>query len=292
MNSISSYFVPAALLLALAGVALAQPNYCTQEMVVGTWAVAAQGTILMPGPGNSVLPIPAANLGIAAIELDGAMSSFSYNNVGGQITPGSMDGSITVNSDCTATVTWQTGITGTLLVLDEGKTMTSVMTSAGPMRNAVIYGDWKRISRVPNTLVAEQCAPNSFSGVYSLRMTGTIMVPQTGSTPAVAAPTVLLGIGSTHPNGTATGTAAASVGGQLMTMDVTAVDMPAINPDCTAMITWNHTAAGTPLGQSKQYVVVLDGGNEVWVLPVENFRGLPIQMATWTRISPVKTSAK
>jgi hypothetical protein len=277
------------LLAAGSGTALAQPNYCMPETVVGTYAVAAQGTMLITGPDGTLLPVPAATLGVAAIDGAGAITSRSYSSMGGQISQSEMPGAIRVNSDCTATVDWGQGVTGTLVIMDEGKVMTSLMVTTGAMGNAVIYGDWKRISRVPYTVVPAQCGPNIFSGVYAVKMSGTIMVAQSGSPTAMPAPTVLLGLGSTNPGGGATAKATASVAGQMMSMDISAAEIPKVESDCTVLVTWNHSSQGVALGQSRQFIVVLDGGNEAWGLPIENFRGQPIQLATWTRLSPIPT---
>jgi len=118
------------------------------------------------------------------------------------------------------------------------------------------------------------------------------MMPQTGTSQMVPAPMVLLGMGSAYPDGSMTAKATASIAGQVMPMEITAAEPVKVNPDCTAVATWNHTSQGVALGQSKHFMIVLDGGDEGWGLAIQSFRGLPIQLVNWKRISPIPSAAK
>ncbi len=278
------------LLLAGACTAMAQPSYCMQDTVVGTYAVAAQGYLIITAADGSLIPVPVASLGIASIDSTGAITSLAYNSMGGQIASRPMPGAIAVNSDCTASVDWGGGVTGALEIMDEGKEMHSQGLTAGAMGSTVAYGDWKRISRVPNTFIAAQCAPNAITGTYAVHMTGTLMM-QVGDAVAPV-PTALLGIGSAAFDGSAKATVSASIGGQVMPMEITSAGPITVNPDCTATVVWNHTSQGAPLGQSKHFIVVLDGGNEAWGLATENFKGQPVQSVVWNRMSPIPAKAQ
>ena len=279
-------------LLAGACTAMAQPSYCMQDTVVGTYAIATQGYLIVPAADGSSIAVPEASLGIASIDSTGAVTSMSYNSMGGQISSGPMPGAITVNADCTAAIDWGEGVTVAVVITDEGKEMHSQVLSLGGMGVAVAQNDWKRISRIPNTIVSAQCAPNAISGVYAVRMTGTIMMPQADSSQVIPVPMVLLGTGTTDLDGNAKASVMASVGGQMVPMEITSSAPATINPDCTAMVTWNHTSQGTPLGQSTHFIVVLDGGDEAWGLATQNFRGQPVQQVTWTRLSPIPAKAQ
>ncbi len=263
---------------------LAQPNYCMQETVVGTYAFATQGTMIVVSGGSQVA-VPGAGLAVVAIDAEGAMSAAGYQSMAGQITKSTNQGTIRVNSDCTATLDWGQGVTGAAVIIDEGKELNSIMLTAGPLGKAVITGDWKRISRVPNTVVSEQCAPNAISGAYAFRESGIVMMALPGAPQPAPVPTAMLGTGSAYGDGTEAAAATGSMGGQMVPFGIATTSNLKVNPDCTATLGFNLSSQGKTMGQTQHFAVVLDGGNEIWGLEIQDSLGSPVTLATWTRVS-------
>ncbi len=275
------------LLAAGASVAFAQPNYCMQETVVGTYAVMAQGTVILPTTGGQTIAAPWANLGIAAIDLEGAISANAYSSMGGQVSQSPMSGVIKVRPDCTGTVEWTGMGTATILIMDEGRTLRSQILTAGGLAGGVVYGDWKRISRIPNTVAPVQCAPGSMSGVYEFEGWGTVMMTPAGASQPVPVPLKMIGMGSAAYDGATVAHGTGSMGGQMVPLTISAVNKVKVNPDCTATLLWNVSSRGQSMGLSEHFAVILDGGNEIWGLEKVDPSGLPVMLATWTRISPI-----
>lgn len=265
-----------------ASTASAQPNACTRETVAGTYAVSIQGTVIMSGPGGSVVPAPMASLGIATIDLRGATAINGYQSLGGQVSQALMTGTITVNSDCTASADFGGGITATLVITGEGREMSSLTLTDGSLGSPITYGHWKRISPVPNMLTPIQCSPRGLAGIYAYRSSGTVIVTQAPG----PVPVATLGMGSVGHDGTVTATATASIGGQIVPLAITTAAPINVSPNCTVHATLNVTSQGEPLGQHQDFLVVLDGEAELWDLTVKDFLGQSIEFGTWTRTSP------
>lgn len=218
------------LLLASAVATLrAQTNACAQDSVAGTYAVAIRGTVIAPGPAA----VPIATLGVATIDYGGAVSLTGYQSIGGQASPAQRNGTVTVNSDCTAKAVFNDGITGTLVVNGGGDEMTFLMLAGGPLGAPIVSGDWKRISRASNGVPQGQCATDSLSGLYAYQSSGTVMVTQPGASQPVPVPVATVGVGSAIRGGTVTATATASVGGTILPLLITSAAPVKVNSDCT-----------------------------------------------------------
>ncbi len=273
------------LLSGCATMLLAQPNRCTQYTVTGTYALAYQGYLMMSSPGSSQpVPVPAAGLALVSIDTRGTVTGFAYQSVGGQISQSIMPGTIKLNSDCTGTVDWGGGLLGNLVVLGEGSEIRSVMTAAGAMGNPVISGQWKRISRTPNTDVANQCSSSDMVGVYAIRQSGTLMVPQAGQT--IPVPVATLAVGSVDSDGAGPANGVGSIGGQTVPFVVPSAKFER-KADCTIFTSFHLTAQGATLGVAAGWGIVLDGGNEIWTIATEDSGGLPIILGFWKRLSPL-----
>ncbi len=98
----TTFFV-ATLFLSLGAVALAQNDgNCSNNGVAGDWAYSFTGTIFFPAPTGAV---PFAAVGTATLDRAGHWSGKQTSNLGGTISQDTLKGTVTVNSDCTATQT-------------------------------------------------------------------------------------------------------------------------------------------------------------------------------------------
>jgi hypothetical protein len=135
-NGKFSWLNAALLFLAICCSAMAEDRAaCPQQIVAGTYAVAIQGTVIMPGTDGSVVPAAMASLGVATIDLKGTTSINGYQSIGGQVSQTQMTGTITVNSDCTASADFGGGMTETLVIIGNGAEMRS-LTLAGGRRSS------------------------------------------------------------------------------------------------------------------------------------------------------------
>ena len=274
------------LLTSSAGTALrAQPNSCAQETVVGTYAVAIRGTVIASGPGGTYTPVPIASLGVATIDSEGAVSLTGYQSIGGQVSPAQMKGTVTVNSNCTASATFTGGITGTLVVNGGGGEMTFLMLAGGSLGSPTVSGDWKRISRASNAVTQGECAPDSLAGIYAYQSSGTVMMTLPGASQPAPVPVATVGVGSAT-RGTVAATLTASVGGAIVPLAITSVAPVQVNSDCTASATVNVTSQGALVGPHQDFFVVLDGGNTLWDLTTKDFLGQSVELGAWTQLSP------
>jgi hypothetical protein len=93
----------ATLLLSLAAVASAQARpgcTCTAAKVAGEWGYSETGTVITP-----IGPVPYSSLGRYTLDSNGKYSGSRTASVGGNIQNATFEGTATVNSDCTGTVT-------------------------------------------------------------------------------------------------------------------------------------------------------------------------------------------
>lgn len=281
------------LLASSAGTTLrAQPNSCAQDTVAGTYAVAIRGTVIAPGLNGPYTPVPIASLGVATIDSEGAVSLTGYQSIGGQVSPAQMKGTVTVNSDCTASAVFTDGITGTLVVNSGGGEMTFLMLAGGLLGSPIVSGDWKRISRASNAVTQAQCSTDSLAGLYAYQSSGTVMVTQPGASQPVPVPVATVGVGSAIRGGTVAATVTASVGGTVVPLEITSVAPVKVDSDCTASATVNVTSQGAPVGQHQDFFVVLDGGNSLWDLTTKDFLGQSAEFGVWTHLSPAGSSGE
>ena len=74
---------------------------CTMRDVAGTWGYSETGSII-PSPG---VVIPYGSVGKYTIDRDGNLTGARTASMGGTITPATIEGTATVNPDCTGTLT-------------------------------------------------------------------------------------------------------------------------------------------------------------------------------------------
>src|ERR1700686_3103477 len=75
-------------------------DHCSNAKAAGTWGLTLTGTLILPTG-----PVPGAAVARVRIDADGKTSGTEARNVGGGFANETLTGSLTVNSDCTATVT-------------------------------------------------------------------------------------------------------------------------------------------------------------------------------------------
>jgi len=75
-------------------------DHCSNAKAAGNWGLTLTGTLLLPTG-----PVPGAAVGRVRIDADGNVSGTEARNVGGGFANETLTGSLTVNSDCTATLT-------------------------------------------------------------------------------------------------------------------------------------------------------------------------------------------
>ena len=75
-------------------------EHCSNAKAAGTWGLTLTGTLILPTG-----PVPGAAVGRVRIDADGDVSGTEARNVGGGFANETLTGSLTVNSDCTATLT-------------------------------------------------------------------------------------------------------------------------------------------------------------------------------------------
>jgi hypothetical protein len=224
-----------------------------------------------------------ASLGVATIDLKGTISINRYQSIGGQVSQTQMTGTITANSDCTATADFGDGTTETLVIIGNGADMRSLTLAAGPLGSPITSGKWKRISPGSNTVMPSQCAPRGLAGVYAYKSSGTVILPQ----PPGPIPVATLGVGSVNRDGAVNANATASIAGRIVPLVISSAAPINVNSNCTAIVTLNVTSQGAPLGQHQDFLVVLDGGSKLWDLTIKDFLGQSVEFGTWTIISPV-----
>ena len=75
-------------------------DHCSNARAAGNWGLTLTGTLILPTG-----PVPGAAVGRVRIDADGNVSGSEARNVGGGFANETLTGSLTVNSDCTATLT-------------------------------------------------------------------------------------------------------------------------------------------------------------------------------------------
>jgi hypothetical protein len=113
--------------------ALHAAEHCSNAKAAGNWGLTLTGTLILPTG-----PVPGAAVGRVRIDADGNVSGTEARNVGGGFANETLTGSLTVNSDCTATLTVNIYESGVLV-------RTSVLA-------AVFVDDSNKVSMVQESL--------------------------------------------------------------------------------------------------------------------------------------------
>lgn len=272
----------AALLTAFGSRSFAQP--CSQATVRGTWGFQGRGTAMVTLPNVSTpLPAPFVALGILKIDSQGRYTAHGTAVSGAQIQDADWSGSIQVNPDCTATDTYTYGPVQSadrFVILDNGNEMRAVPTKffAGP--TAAVYSFRRISSGEPH------CTGDMVRGVYGGSGEGTYMIPVAGQlapTPFSAVVSMTFQPLGFHPIGSATVATTASFAGIITDMRSSSVSM-VVNPDCSAALEWTAQLGGQTATGAARYIV-LDNGNELIGVAIEDSRGLPVEIENHKRIS-------
>jgi hypothetical protein len=133
--------------------------YCTSDMVHGVYAGTQDGTVLMPALGQSP-PVSTPYFGIFALtfQWDGSGTGVATTTVPGTVVDWSFpEMPLTVNSDCTATMTWSGTPKGSsrmstgsdnVLVLNGGDELWTLQTQ-NSASTPIVFATFKRISTLP-----------------------------------------------------------------------------------------------------------------------------------------------
>jgi hypothetical protein len=128
--------------LALSLTAVAQERHngfecvCTPALIAGTWGYTETGWLILPAPTGA---IPYASVGRLVIDPNGNVSGARTASAAGTLLKGTITGSITVNPDCTGTltqtITEQTGTstpgTKSVVFLNNGTEANMLVTPNG-----------------------------------------------------------------------------------------------------------------------------------------------------------------
>lgn len=274
---------PLALVLVAAAPAAAQHATCAQRMVVGTYALAVQGSTLMTLPGQSQpSKLPFASLAVVSIDREGVLEGIANAVFAGKVAQSPVSGLVQVNQDCTALVTTGVGTTSTDVILDGGDTLVGLMIEF-PAGKPALMGTARRISRAP--LSAGWSGRRArVRGTYSVTYTGDYMVPVPGTTQRLPVPASMLSVVSVDRWGTVEGRGTASIGGQAMPYEITEGQLT-LGDDCTATVEMSVMSGGLA-DTGKSWMVVLGEGEELWSIQIESRSAVPVMSGVWKRISP------
>ena len=261
---------------------------CTQQTVVGTYAFLQQGNALVTLPG-AVQPValPWASLAVVSIDSAGTISGEGYGALAGQVAQAPATGSFQVNPDCTASSTPVEGIVDADLILDGGNEIRGLMLQS-PTGKPVVQGMGKRISRAPKMVWPERCSLAKVRGTYGITHQGTYMMPPPGSPQPIPVPALILGEVSIDSRGELSGGGTISLAGTAMKYEIVSGQ---IQPDsaCTAIVRMN-VKSGDMADEGKAWMVVLDEGDELWLIQTESHQAGPVVTGIWKRISRSRES--
>ena len=278
------------------GSLFAQGARCTQDSVTGSYAIAAEGNLLMtPAGAAQPLVVPIANLALVSIDSKGTMTGQGFGSLAGTVskTPGA--GSIQVNSDCTAVVTTVAGTKSIDLILDHGAEIRGLMTQATGAK-PLVQGSGRRICRFgrhpffcdprfETTFRPAECSTADVRGTYAVTYHGTYIVPQPGVPQPLPVPTFITALTSVDSQGRLSGRGTATLAGDPQEYQILSGQID-VQPDCSATVQMS-VSAGTLADDGKSWLVVLDGGNELWSIQTESRVVKPILAGVWKRISLV-----
>jgi len=276
--------VALALVLVLVGAApgLAQPRRCAQHMVVGTYALAVQGSTLMTLPGQSLpASLPFASLAIVSIDGEGVMTGIGKAALAGRVGESVVSGHIHVNADCTADVTTGVGTASTDVIVDNGEELIGLMIEF-PAGKPALMGTARRISRAPLS-VDGPCRPHRPHGLYAVSYQGSYMIPLPGVPQPVPMPALMIGLVSVEHSGHVTGHGTASITGQSMPYDIVDGQLD-MDEGCTAVVEMKVDSGGI-VDTGKSWMVSFRDGDEFWAIQTESHTVLPVVAGKWKRVS-------
>jgi len=265
----------AALLLPLCSASFAQGR-CSLDTVRGTWGWQSHGTAMISDPGSPApKPVPYASLGIMEVDFQGRYTAHATISVGGQIQEVDFPGFVLVNADCTATDMYTIGPAegmDRLVILGNGDEIEGmpVKHPLGPVAGTFRFRRITQGNRKP------RCTAHMVRGVYAGLREGTQMMPIPGQAGLVPVPFSAIHTGTIRNDGTDTAASAASMGGVIANFEFPSVSI-AVNPDCTATMTYTGVSTQFP-GQmftgAVKYIV-LNQGDELIGMDIEANPGLP-----------------
>jgi hypothetical protein len=264
---IRAVFLPA-LLLSAAAAALAHEGPCSTGRVAGTWAYTETGTVFLP---TGVVPY--ASVGKFTVDADGNLLGQRTASAGGKIQQATIEGTVTVNSNCTGTLTlaFYDPQSGSLLstaskfvVYDDKLTefraiITLAVLPNGTSLKTALFTDGKRL--FPSRMDWAQegsCSTASLSGTWGYTFTGTLMLPA----PTGAIPFGGVGRATFDADGNVLNSQFSSVNGVVTPSTVEGTIT--VNSDCTGTIQVNiYDQNGNLLRTSQWFAVVADNVNEI-----------------------------
>jgi hypothetical protein len=260
----------------------AQTNLCSQDTVIGTYALSYQGTVITtPAVGTAPAGIPGAGVAHVSIDSSGQIAANGYQTIGGQVIQGLMPGKIVVNGDCTASIQWAGDGAATANVINNGDEINSMMVQSGkPM---VVYGTWKRISRTQSDMMPP-CSLQNIEGLYAFRIYGSLIAVLPGAPWPVTLSVAHIGSASIAYAGKTTGKGTASLDGMIIGYELAGDTV--VNADCTFSMPVTITSESS-VDRGNIWGVVLQGHDQLIGILTEAGAGVPISLTTWTRISAV-----
>ena len=286
MFSIRNCFIVILALLIPAGAFAGQPRCCScsQQTVVGTYALAYEGTVINSTQG----PVPAAGLFLITISREGKVAAHGYMAVGEDITPfgiegeSEISGEMIVNSDCTGTVDWEDGKIDELIILGGGNEISSIMISGGPLGAPIVTGKWKRISRIHDINHPLMGWGSRVIGTYVVQQSGYNFDPDLG----FFVPGGWLGNMAIYHDNTIECRGIAMVGGTQMPFTFANGVWGDGELKCTVTGGGDIMAYGVQYaGHVEDWLIVLDGGNELWGIALSEPGGSPVSLMTAKRVS-------
>lgn len=255
---------------------------CSLDTVRGTWAYYSQGTLMMPGPGNTApVAVPFVGLGLQRIDYGGRFTVAGTINAGGQVQNVKVTGTISVNPDCTASDVYTLpGVPGQrsdrLVILDGGNEMMMMGTNPG----SAGFASYRRLSASE-----PQCTTGMIHGVYAGALNGVVLMPPPGQSQPAPFPFLQIGVVTWDYAGKATGATTINAGGNLVNYVYPEMQLT-VNADCTGSVKWKAGPKGSSqFGSGANDVVVLNNGDEVLLIPTANPGGPAIAVGRFKRIS-------
>jgi hypothetical protein len=262
---------------------------CSQQTIAGAYAFETEGTVIMTLEDGTQAPVPSASLSIITIDHEGSLSAHGYTVVGNQITQygiGSDDpamfGTITVNPDCTGIVKFDDGTISEVAIYERGNQLKSIMVSS-PSGFPAVTGWGKRISLRPDISCTRICCPNRVVGTYIISQRGINMTEEYGPVP-----NAFMGSVSVHYNSTVEmkGSIMIAVAGAKIPFTFENGEWQEGELAYNGWMTGTVMAGGSQvLGQPENWFVVLDGGNELWGIALDDGGGNPVALTTMERVS-------